>query len=78
MATTSLTLTASQHALLMKHLFPEDGCEAVAFALCGRRLDQQRHRLLVRRVVPVPYEACSLRLPDRVTWSTELLPPTSR
>ena len=75
MATTSLTLTASQHALLMKHLFPEDGCEAVAFALCGRRLDQQRHRLLVRRVVPVPYEACSLRLPDRVTWSTELLPP---
>ena len=75
MATTSLTLTASQHALLIQHLFPEDGCEAVAFALCGRRLDQQRHRLLVRRVVPVPYEACSLRLPDRVTWSTELLPP---
>ena len=75
MATTTLTLTACQHALLMQHLFPEDGCEAVAFALCGRRLDQQRHRLLVRRVVPVPYEACSLRLPDRVTWSTELLPP---
>ena len=43
--------------------------------LVRRRLDQQRHRLLVRRVVPVPYEACSLRLPDRVTWSTELLPP---
>ena len=75
MATTTLTLTVSQHTMLMQHLFPEDGYEAVAFALCGRRRGQQRHRLLVRRIVPVPYEACSLRLPDRVTWSTELLPP---
>ena len=41
----------------------------------GRRRDGQRHRLLVRRIVPVPYDVCSLRLPDRVTWSTEVLPP---
>lgn len=71
----SLTLTASQHALLLKHLFPEDHCEAVAIIVCGRSENSARHRLLARRVVPVPYSACSVRLPDRVTWSTNLLPP---
>ena len=59
---------------LLRHLFPDDGCEAVALILCGRRADQERHRLLARRIVPIPYDACSLRLPTRVTWSTELLP----
>ena len=75
MARTTLTLTARQHAELMRHLFPNDGCEAVALVLCGRRRGSQRHRLLVRRIVPVPYEVCSVRLPDRVTWSTDILPP---
>ena len=75
MSRTTLTLTARQHSELMRHLFPDDGCEAVALALCGRRRGRQRHRLLVRRIVPVPYDACSVRLPDRVTWSTDVLPP---
>jgi hypothetical protein len=30
----TLTLTADQHASLQSHLFPGDGCEAVAFVLC--------------------------------------------
>ena len=59
----------------MQHLFPNDGCEAVALALCGRRRGQQRHRLLLRKIVAIPYDACSLRSPDRVTWSTDILPP---
>ena len=72
---TTLTLTSSQHVELLRHLFPDDGCEAVALILCGRRADPARHRLLARRVIPVPYDACSVRLPNRVTWSTSLLPP---
>ena len=75
MTKTTLTLTSIQHADLMQHLFPGDGCEAVAFALCGRRRDVKRHRLLAHRIVLVPYEACSVRSPKRVTWSTEILPP---
>ena len=71
----TLTLTASQRAELLRHLFPEDGCEAVALILCGRRAGQGRHRLLARKIIPVPYSACSLRLPNRVTWSTSILPP---
>lgn len=69
----SLTLTRAHNDVLMRHLFPPDGCEAVALLLCGRRAGANRHRLVVQRVVPIPYEECSVRLPDRVTWSTHTL-----
>jgi hypothetical protein len=72
---TSLTLTARQVDSLAHHLFPADGCEAVAILLCGRRSGAARHRLVVQRVVTIPYEDCSVRLPDRVTWSTKCLEP---
>lgn len=75
MKTATLSLTARQHAELTAHLFPGDGCEAVAIALCGHRRGADRHRLLVRRIAPVPYDMCSLRTPKRVTWSTDVLPP---
>ena len=75
MAEVTLTLTSSQHAELLQHLFPDDGCEAVALILCGRRAGRPCHRLVARKVVPVPYGTCSVRLPTRVTWSTSLLPP---
>lgn len=69
----SLTMTESQHAGLVAHLFPPDGNEAVAIALCGRADGTERHRLIVRKVDLVPYEACSVRRPDCVTWSTDFL-----
>ena len=75
MSTATLSLTQRQHTELMAHLFPADGCEAVAIALCGRRRGAKRHRLLVHRLVPVPYEVCTEREPDRVTWPTDVLPP---
>lgn len=74
MTETTLTLTAAQHAELRRHLFPDDGCEAVALLLCGHRAGDQRHRLLVREVIPIAYADCPVRLPDQVTWSTERLP----
>ena len=66
----SLRLTQTDHATIKSHLFPGDGCEAVAIALCGRRRSRSRHILAVQQVVPVPYGECSVRTPDRVTWST--------
>ena len=75
MDTATLTLTGWQHAELQDHLFPGDGCEAVAFALCGHRRGPQRHRLLVRELVQVPHHICSVRTPTRVTWPTHVLPP---
>lgn len=73
MTKVSLTLTRQQYDEVRAHLFPGDGLEAVAFLLCGRHRAAASHRLIVRRVVPVPYDQCS-RAPDRVTWSTQQLP----
>lgn len=72
---TSLSLTATHQAVLKEHLFPGDGKEAVAIALCGRRAGVDSHRLLIHKIVQVPYEYCSLREPDRVSWSTDMLVP---
>lgn len=71
----TLSLTTEQHQLLQNFLFPGDGKEAVAILLCGRRAGDRRHRLVVRDIHRIPYEACSERTAERVTWSTELLEP---
>src|SRR5579872_6307866 len=70
-----LRLTQTDHAKLRQHLLPGDGLEAVAVALCGRRQSTSHHCLTVRKVVPIPYDECKVRTPDRVTWSTERLVP---
>lgn len=71
----SLTFADHQYRQLAEHLFPEDGCEAVAIVLCGRAISPYGQRLVARKVVPVPYDQCSVRKPDRVTWSTQILLP---
>src|SRR4051812_42843764 len=70
-----LRLAQRDHALLKAHLLPGDGLEAVAIALCGRRRSDSNHCLTVRSVVPIPYNECKVRTPDRVTWSTQRLVP---
>jgi len=71
----TLRMTGCQHATLKSHLFPGDGNEAVAVAVCGRRAGQDRHILMVHRIVPIPYEDCLVRSPDRITWRTDRLEP---
>ena len=70
-----LRMTAAQHAELQGHLLPGDGNEAVAVALCGRGGGGSREWFVVRKIVCIPYNACPVRTPDRVTWSTELMVP---
>lgn len=72
---TILRITGLQHEKLQKHLFPGDGLEAVAIALCGRHQNADSHILTVREIHPIPYEDCSIRTPLRVSWSTESLIP---
>jgi hypothetical protein len=71
----SLTLTAAHHAKLHAHLFPGDGKEAAAIAICGQRAGGRRHRLLVREIHPIPYAACSMREADSIRWPVEWLDP---
>ena len=70
----SLTMTARQHREISEHLFPGDGCEAVALLLCGRARglsgSREPRRLVVHRVVPIPHAVCTVRTPVRVTWQT--------
>ena len=74
MQNVSLSLTGRQHSMLKSHLLPADGKEAVAIALCGRR-SGARHRLLVRKIHLIPYDACTERAADRVRWPTDVLVP---
>lgn len=71
-----VAISGKHHAALKQHLFPGDGKEAVAFALCGRARREHLDLLTVREIVPIPYEACRVRTPHRVTWSGEALQPT--
>ncbi len=71
----SLALTRKHHQQLAKHLFPGDGCEAVAIALCGRSCHDNAITLLVQEVHAIPYDACEVRQPDKVTWRTESILP---
>jgi|GEM_PF-140456 len=71
----TLSLTAAQHEQLRSFLYPGDGKEAVAIALCGRRRGDRRHRLVVRDVHTIPYEACAERTGLSVTWTPEVLEP---
>ena len=68
---TTLALTRAQHSRLEAHLFPGDGKEAAAIALCGRRAGRRRHRLVVRELHPVPYEVCTRRAHDGISWPVE-------
>ncbi len=66
----SLSLTEDQHAELSNHLFPGDGLEAVAFLACGRAASGDRHRLIVRQVIPIRHDHCN-RTPISVSWNAE-------
>lgn len=70
----TLRMTGAQARQLHDHLFPGDGKEAVAIALCGRRRGR-RHHLLVHRIVPIAHDACEMRTPQTVAWSTDLIIP---
>lgn len=65
----ALRLTGLHHALLKAHLFPGDGMEAAALALCGRRRGS-RHIFTVRKIVLIPHADCK-RTPMTITWPTK-------
>lgn len=71
----NLAISGRDHLRLRKHLYPGDGLEAVAIVLCGRFQRNDYQRLLAHEIIPVPYEDCLTRSPDKVTWSTNLLIP---
>jgi hypothetical protein len=70
---TRVAISGLHHRELKQHLFPGDGNEGVAFALCGRGRHENMELLVVRELALVPYEMCPIRTPSRVTWLGEAL-----
>src|SRR5438105_2504854 len=64
--------SGDQYQRLRAHLFPGDGCEAVALALCGRLESAATQALCVHKLLLIPHAACQERTPVRVTWPTDL------
>ncbi|WP_425062037.1 ThiF family adenylyltransferase [Pyruvatibacter mobilis] len=70
-AKVTLGLSGDQHAHLRNFLFPPDGKEAIAILLCGQRDGDRRYRLSVREIHEIPYEYCTKRTTQMVTWSPD-------
>ena len=71
----TLKISGRMYKSLKEHLYPGDGYEAVAIALCGRHRCEGNNSLLVHKIIPIPYDNCSVRTPDRVSWSTDIIIP---
>ncbi|MYN04535.1 ThiF family adenylyltransferase [Pseudoduganella sp. DS3] len=66
----TLTIPQKTHVQLQRHLFCGDGRESAAIILCSRT-PRPRCRLLVKHVLLVPNEACTLRRSDEISWPGE-------
>lgn len=64
-----LRMAESAYRQLRDHLFPGDGLEAVAFALCGVLKLRNEETLSVHSVFLYPHQKCTVREGDRVEWS---------
>ena len=72
-----IRLTGHQYCDLRRHLFPGDGKEAVAVALCGRTASLGSEVLLFHRMECIPYEMCERR-EDRIQWPPTFVEPFFR
>ncbi|MBL7889722.1 MAG: ThiF family adenylyltransferase [Bacteroidia bacterium] len=70
-----LSISGLHYKQLKTHLFPGDGKEAVAVAICGGHSGNGYSKLLVHQLLLIPYKDCEIRKPDLVQWSTALLNP---
>lgn len=70
-----LRITGNMYDQLRAHLFPGDGKEAAALALCGRAINEDTVQLLVHELVLIPYDECLIRESNLVRWSTKRLIP---
>jgi hypothetical protein len=69
-----LNISGLHFEYLQKHLYPGDGKEAIAIALCGRLVKEDLHRLLIHDLVLIPHDECE-RHSDYVNWKTDRLIP---
>lgn len=69
-----LRINGDDYQQLKSHLLSNNGCEAVAVALCGRAFINNISILIVNKVVLIPYEECEFQ-EDYIYWKTTRLKP---
>lgn len=69
-----LRIAGKHYDDLVQHLFPGDGKEAVAVALCGRYERNGKSILLTHKVLLIPHEECE-RTIELVHWKTDRIVP---
>jgi hypothetical protein len=74
---TTLRLTEDQRARLQRLLFPGDGREMVALALCGTRISATHQILCIHEIVEVPADNCPVRTQVSVRWDVGTLVPVA-
>ena len=67
---TCLRISEGDFDVIQKHLFPDDGKEAIAFALCGRAQAADRMVFTVHEILTIPYDHCEREM-DYLHWKTQ-------
>jgi ThiF family len=70
-----LRISGTHFNVLKKHLLPSDGREAVAVALCGRYMSDEKIILTIYDLTLIPYNECYLRSYDLLQWPTNRIIP---
>jgi hypothetical protein len=70
-----LRIAGMHHEILKDHLLPSDGREAVAVALCGRYVGENKIILTVHDLILIPHDECYTRSQDLLQWPTERIYP---
>jgi hypothetical protein len=70
-----LKISGYHYGILKQHLFPGDGKESVAVALCGRCKGDNHEYLLVHELTLINDDECYARDYDYLKWPTEKIIP---
>lgn len=71
----TLSISGKHYNLIKQHLFPGDGKEAMVVCLCGSLKTDNDIKILVHKIMPIPYEKCFHRSVGAIKWPTELIFP---
>jgi hypothetical protein len=69
-----IVISETFHEELYHHLYPGDGLEAVAICLCGRQTSDDTMKIIVHKVLLIPYSDC-IRREGFIKWPTEKIIP---
>lgn len=70
-----LRIAGVHYEIMQKHLYPGDGKEAIAIALCGRLKKENEIIFLIHKIFPIPYEDCTERDELFLDWKTDKIQP---